>query len=143
METKEIRNLVKFCNEHGITTRDVFNEIVNNSTDFEVDDWRFIHSDEIDEIQCNELESDLYILGCFNDYFLSDILDIDVDVIESMQRAEAFEAIGKLIISMDKLEELQEAYVSADGYGHHFAHYDFNEYEIYINDTLYYAFRIN
>ena len=106
----------------------------NNYSDFTVDaangEFRFICSAEIDSVQCEELASDLYILGCFNATFLSSILDIDEDVIDAMQEHEAYEAVGKLVLAMGKLKELQEAYSSCDGYGHHFAHYDHNEHEI-------------
>ena len=44
-----------------------------------------------------------------------------------------------MVLSMDKLETLQEQYVSADGYGHHFASYDGNEHEV----GEYLAFRVN
>lgn len=107
--------------------------------DFEVDDFRFIHQDDIDQIQQEELSSDEYVLGCFKSWFLADVLDIDLEVIESMQEAEAFEAIGKLVISMDKLGQLQEGYTYADGYGHHFSRYDGSEWEA----CGYYIFRLN
>ena len=108
-------------------------------TDFEINNYRFIHQGSIDEIQCNELESDEYILGCFTDWFLADVLELDIDVVQAMQKAEAFEALGKMVLSMDKLETLQEQYVSADGYGNHFAIYDGNEHEV----GEYLAFRVN
>lgn len=131
-----IENTIDLDNSELI---EALTEIDNLSDDFEVGNYRFISVGEIDEIQQNELEGDLYILGCFNASFLAGVLDIDQDVIESMQSSEAFEAVGKLIISMDKLEELQSEYASVDGYGHHFAHYDHHEHEI--GDYL--AFKIN
>ena len=103
-------------------------------------EWRFIREDAIDSIMQDELSNDEWLLGTFNDYFLSDVLEIDIDVIQAMQKAEAFEALGKLIISTGKLEELQEKYVSEDGYGHHFGHYDGYEYEL--NSQPYYAFKL-
>jgi|DEB0MinimDraft_3_1074331.scaffolds.fasta_scaffold00790_3 hypothetical protein len=106
-------------------------------------DYRVIAASAIDEIMQDELSDDEYILGCFNDWFLASVLDIDVEVIEAMQKAEAFEAIGKLVISMDKLQELQAEYAGADGYGHHFSHYDGSEEEITLGGENYYVFRIN
>ena len=103
-------------------------------------EWRFIREDAIDEIMQDELMFDEYILGCFNASFLASVLDIDIDVIEAMQKAEAFEAIGKLVNSMNKLEELQAEYVKADGYGHHFAHYD--GHECALRSQPYYAFKL-
>jgi len=111
--------------------------------DFEVNDYRFIKYTAIDKIQQEELGGDEYILGCFNPSFLADVLNIDMDVIEAMQKAEAYEAIGKLVLSLDKLEELQQEYSSDDGYGHHFGHYDGNEHELDLGGEMYLAFKIN
>jgi hypothetical protein len=144
MEFSEFKELQSDIDNIGIDTGN-WREILENAgtNDFEVDDYRFILRSDIDQIQCDELKGDLYILGCFNAWFLADVLDIDCDVIEAMQEAEAYEAIGKLIISMDKLSELQQEYSSADGYGHHFNHYDGNEYELDINGFDYLVFQIN
>lgn len=133
MKLSQIKEVKEFCKVDLFSTpdwREVVAHIADEDEDFEVDGVRFIHKDAIDGIQQNELSGDKYILGCFNDWFIADVLGIDVDVIQAMQKAEAFEAIGKLIISMGKLEELQEAYASTDGYGHHFNQYDFGEEQI-------------
>lgn len=142
MKYSEIKHLKSFCESlHSEPNwREVLENILSGDSDFEVDNVRFISSSEIDAIQCEELESDLYILGCFNAWFIADILGIDQDVIEAMQQAEAFEAIGKLIVSMGKLEELQAEYSRMDGYGHHFNHYDSNEEEIHIDGDSYHVF---
>ena len=103
-------------------------------------DWRFIREDAIDAIMQDALSADDYILGCFADWFLADVLDVDIDVVQAMQKAEAFEALGKLVLSTGKLQELQEKYVQADGYGHHFAHYDHDESNL--STQPYYAFKI-
>ena len=106
--------------------------------DFEVDGVRFIASHSIDEIQRDELLSDLYILGCFNASFIASILSTDPEAIEAMQEAEAFEGIGKMLVP--HIEEVQEQYSSADGYGHHFNHYDFSEEEMTIAGNNYHVF---
>ena len=142
MKYAELKTIKNFC--HGLASepdwREVVEDINNGGVDFEVDNVRFIHGDQIDFIQQEELESDLYLLGCFNAPFLSGILGIDSDVIEAMQKSDAFEALGKLIISMDKLEELQQQYASADGYGRHFNHYDYGEEALMIDGSLYHVF---
>jgi hypothetical protein len=140
MKYSQIKTLKNFC-ESLFSTPD-YREVIANAgaDDFYVDGVQFIRSDAIDQIQCDELESDEYMLGCFNAWFIADVLDIDQDVIEAMQKVEAFEAIGKLIISMDKLGALQQAYVSADGYGHHFNCYDGEEETISIDGNEYYVF---
>jgi len=142
MKYSEIKNIRQFCETLTSTPdwREVTQAIVDGSSDFEVGGVRFINTDSIDEIQQSEISSDLYCLGCFNDWFIADITEIDVDVIRAMQKADAFEAIGKLIISLGKLEELQAAYASADGYGHHFNHYDFSEEELRVDGQMFHVF---
>jgi hypothetical protein len=132
-EIKEVKELV------DDEWRDAVESLTMEEDDFEVGNYRFISQDKIDEIQCEELASEEYVLGCFTDWFLADVLELDVDVIQAMQKAEAFEALGKMVLSMDKLEELQQSYVSSDGYGHHFSHYDHSEEEL----GNYYVFRVN
>ena len=125
----------------GSDLRETLENMRDNEADFTVGsylEYRFIHQGYIRQIMMDELESDLYVLGCFNAWFLADVLDVDCDVIEAMQKAEAYEAIGKLVVSQGKLGELQQKYAAADGYGHHFAHYDGNEHEF--GDYL--AFRV-
>lgn len=98
-----------------------------DDVDFELAGARIIHRDFIDKIQQDELLSDLYCLGCFNANFLADYLPLDTEDIEQLQKAEAFTAIGK--IAAKYIEEIQEGYAAADGYGHHFNGYDFSEVE--------------
>lgn len=142
MKFSEIKTVRKFC--ESLTSspdwREVIESIESGEDDFEVDGVRFISDSTIDQIQQDELSSDEYILGCFNASFLAGILNIDQDVIDAMQKAEAYEAVGKLIISLGKLEELQAEYASADGYGHHFNSYDFGEEELMIGESFYHVF---
>ena len=132
--------IVEFCRYNEINDiKTVYSEMINDESDFEIDNFRFIHEDIIDDIMKEELSSDEYILGCFNSWFLSDILDIDEDVIKVLQEQEAYEALGKLVISMNKIDDLVEKYVSCDRYGHHFNHYDGSEEQL----LDYYVFRTN
>lgn len=142
MKYSQIKQLKAFCESlHSYPDwKEVLQNILDDKDDFEVDNVRFIKDSAIDEIQQDELSSDEYILGCFNADFLSDVTGIDCEVFEAMQKADAYEAIGKLIISLDKLGELQNAYVSADGYGHHFNGYDFSEEVIEIDGKTYHVF---
>ncbi len=142
MKYSEIKALKSFCENLASEPdwKEVLTEIIAGFDDFEIDNVRFIKADCIDKIQQDEMKSDLYCLGCFNSWFISDCIDIDRDVIEAMQKAEAYEAIGKLIISLGKLEEMQEEYARLDGYGHHFNLYDGNEETITVNNVEYYVF---
>jgi len=132
-EIKEVRELV------DDEWRDAVESIAMKEEDFEVGNYRFICQDEIDKIQQDELSWEPYLLGCFTDWFLAGILNLEIDVIQELQKADAYEALGKMVLSMDKLEELQQEYVSCDGYGHHFSHYDGSEEEL----GNYYVFRVN
>ena len=137
MKILEMARFVK--NELMIDVRQVLENISIDERDFGVGNYRFIHEDIIDQTQQDELGSDLYVLGCFNSGFLAGVLGLDRDVIASMQQADAYEALGKLIVSMEKLANLQADYSAADGYGHHFNPYDGGEE--YIGN--YYIFRTN
>lgn len=142
MKYSQIKSIREFCESlvSNPDWKEVTQNILEDNQDFEVDNVRFINSDSIDEIQYDELANDEYILGCFNDWFIADILNIPLDAIQAIQKAEAYEALGKMIISMEKLEELQQEYARQDGYGHHFNHYDGNEEELRINGKHYHVF---
>lgn len=142
MKYSQIKSIREFCESLSSSPdwKEVTRNIIDDNQDFEVDNVRFINSESIDEIQCDELASDEYCLGCFNDWFIADILDIPLDAIQAIQKAEAYEALGKMIISMGKLEELQQEYARVDGYGHHFNHYDGNEEELRIDGQIYHVF---
>lgn len=120
--------------------REVVSHISTSDYDFEVDGVRFINSADIDRIQQDELSSDLYILGCFNPSFLSGIIGVSVSALEKMQKAEAFEGIGELIISGGYLPEVQAEYALYDGYGHHFNRYDGGEEELRADGETYHVF---
>ena len=86
--------------------------------------WRYIHSGVVDDVLVEELEQDPYYLGCFNPDFLSRVTGLSEEIIKIIQKAEAFQDLGQWIIEQCLLEELAGEYAAADGYGHHFAHYD-------------------
>lgn len=142
MKYSDIKKIKTFCVSLFSTPdwREVVTAIDNGTYDFEVDGVRFINSESIDQIMQDELSDDEYVLGCFNSWFLASVLNVDRDVIEAMQKAEAFEAIGKLIISLGKLEDLQEEYARQDGVGAHFNHYDNSEEELFVNGELFHVF---
>lgn len=114
-------------------------EDYDNSYDFTVDDLRFIHKDHIHEIMVEELSSDLYILGCFNANFLTDVTGWPQPLIEAGQKGEQYETIGQGIIDNNLVDDLAEEYAQRDGYGHHFAHYDSEENRV----GDWYFFKIN
>lgn len=119
--------------------KDVISKISEEETDFESGDYRFINSYHIDKIMTDELESDLYMLGCFNASFIADATGLPIEMIEACQKSDAYEAIGKGIVATCGVEKLADLYQQADGYSHHFAHYDGEQHEV----DDYYVFRVS
>lgn len=138
MLTKLLK-FARFANALSIDVREVCQNILDDEVDFEVDGYRFIHEDSIDEIMQDEIGSDEYVLGGYNATFLADATDISLEVFESMQNAGAYEAVGKLVKDLDKLFEVQQSAVAWDGYGQHFSHYDGSEESC----EDYHVFRVN
>lgn len=141
MKLSQLRDVKNLSNELDIDFRELTEQIIDEVNDFEIEDYRFIKVSEIDEIQQNELKDDLYILGCFTDWFIADNTDLSLKVVQALQKAEAFEELGELIVN--DIETIQSEYSRLDGYGHHFGRYDGNEYEITLNDVDYYYFKVN
>ena len=141
MKLAQLRDVKNLSNELDIDFRELTEQITDENNDFEIDNYRFIKVSEIDTIQQDELKSDLYSLGCFNADFIEDNTNLSLKVIQALQKAEAFEELGELIV--DDIETIQSEYSRLDGYGHYFGRYDGNEYEITLNDVEYYYFKIN
>lgn len=135
-QIKEIVYLV------GDEWRSIASQLADGESDVSTrsHNYRFIAADDIDEIMQNELGDDLYVLGCFNASFLASVTRLPFKAIKAIQDAEAYEALGELLSSMNFVEAIAHAYAAADGYGHHFAHYDSATIEI--GPDLY-AFRTN
>jgi len=137
---KEVKEFTEYTLHSQPDWREVVENIEAKWDDFEVDNVRFIKDSEIDKILADELENDLYCLGCFTSSFIADFTGIDLDVVEALQEAEAFEALGKLIVKSCDLEYFASAYASVDGYGHHFNRYDGGEEELNVNGVTYLVF---
>lgn len=142
MKFSEIKTVISFCNENNIEDwKEVVENIKSGESDFEINDFRFISSEEIDNIQTGELESDPYILGCFNSAFISECTGWPEILISAAQKGENYEEIGQELIDGDFVKKIQEMYSGYDSYGHHFGHYDGETHEdlLHLN---YYAFQI-
>ena len=137
---KEVKEFTEYTLHSQPDWREVVENIEAKWDDFEVDNVRFIKDSEIDKILADELENDLYCLGCFTSSFIADFTGIDLDVIEALQDAEAYEALGKFIVKSCDLEYFASAYASVDGYGHHFNRYDGGEEELNVNGVTYLVF---
>ena len=142
-EIKSIYNQLDYIGLDNDEIRQAIDHLSNyDSNDFESGNYRLIITEDIDEIMQDELESDEYILGCFNSWFISDSCDIDIEVVEALQESDKYDVLGRLILKSGNLKELQSEYVRLDGYGHHFNHYDGNQWELNANNTIYHVFKI-
>lgn len=141
----ELRELSEFLTNLSLEDnfKDVAENLINSIDDFEIDNYRFISVDEIDNIQVEELKSDSYLLGCFNADFIADNSSLSYDIVKALQEGEQYDAIGEHLIDNDNVEEIQQEYSRIDGYGHHFAHYDHNEHVLNTINFNYLVFRIN
>jgi len=143
MDKHEKKIVKQFLNEIGVDFDEFMENYNNENPDFEIGKYRFIHEDEIDDIQVKEMESDPYILGCFADWAIADASDLSYGIVQALHESEKFEIIGQYLIDNDCVDELQRIYVASDGYGHHFAHYDSETLEDILSETGYYVFRVN
>ena len=133
-----------FCFED---IKNAIGSMIDGETDFHLDtdggEFRFIEESQILPIAIDEIGSDEYILGCFNDSFIADATDIPFEVIRKLQSSECFEALGLLIKSGGHLATWVEDYIDTDGAGHHFAHYDHDETVLEYDGVTYSVFRTN
>lgn len=142
MKIQEIKSVINLCKDLSIDFKEVVINIEKSVSDFEVDNYRFISESEIDEIQCNELSSDSYVLGCFNADFIANNTDLSFNIVKALQEADKYDAIGYHIIDNNYVSAIQSEYARIDGYGHHFAHYDSETMEEMLS-LGYYCFRVN
>ena len=117
--------------------QEILEQMETGEDEFEYGNYRFINEEAIDDILTEELSSDTYILGCFNDWFIADITGLGIDAVTKAQKDESYELLGELMLQ--HIDEVVDEYISSDGYGHHFSGYDGSE-EL-IGD--YYMFRVN
>lgn len=133
MKIRDLKRWLKSLKEIDIeyhSIKEIISQISASIVDFEIANYRFIHHNKIDLVLADELGSDLYILGCFNADFISEQTNLPLEMIESCQQAESYEAIGKGILMTCGIESFVQSYVSIDGYGNYFATYDGNEIEL-------------
>lgn len=145
MKLSTIKTVKSFC--EGLHSEPCFKEVVaeieSGGFDFEVSNVRFIKDDNILEIMADEIFSDDYMLGCFNASFIAENSNLNYELVRACQESGAYEAIGKALndtLSWGEKESFCESYASADGYGHHFNHYDGNCEEIEIDGVLWLVF---
>lgn len=142
MNYSEIKNIITLANNYGIDIRELYDNIVNEESDFEVENYRFIKEDEALNEAVNMYKGDNSLLGCFNADFIRDNTNLSYNVVKVLQKAEAFEELGELIQEND-LGAFIEEYARLDGWGHVFGSYDGSYDEVTINNESYIVFRTN
>lgn len=141
MKYSDIKHIKSFCENlcSNPSWREVVHAIENYESDFEIDGVRFIEDGVIMDVLINELSNDKYILGCFNAWCIADATGWPIKLIEAAKSGEQYEAIGEAMTD-EHIAKLAEIYAANDGYGHHFNHYDGDEYELFINGQHYHVF---
>jgi len=141
MKFAEIKEFRAFCESmySNPDWRKSLENILDGETDFEVNGVRFIADSIIDEVLADELESDNYILGCFNSWVIADATGWPIALIEAAQKGEAYEEIGEAM-TKEHIKRLAEIYAGNDGYGHHFNSWDGSSEEIEVNGEIYHVF---
>ena len=142
MNYSEIKEVITVANEYNVNVRELYDNVINDENDFEIDNYRFIKESEALDIAVSQYKDDNYILGCFNADFIEDNTNLSYNVIKALQKAEAFEELGELINDCD-LDSFIEEYSRLDGWGNVFGSYNGNNDEININGEEYIVFRTN
>ena len=101
------------------------------------EDYLVLTDEEADDAVRNYIERTAW---AFTPSFLSGFTGVDEEVFVALQEANKYDAIRSMIQDFDAFVE---AAVSADGRGHFLATYDHNEYDVTVNDTTYYIYRVN
>lgn len=127
---------------NSIDWKAVAREIAEESQDFEVDGYRFIAESAIDQIAIDSYIDEPYILGCFVSSFIADNSSLSYDIIEALQSAEKFEAIGQHLIDEEEAEDMILEACRIDGYGHMLNSYDGGTEEGLLH-LGYYYFRVD
>lgn len=142
MKLSEVKKIIRLANELNICKRELFDNINNEESNFDVENYTFIEECGVFNIVKNMYESDTYILGCFNAWFIADNCNIPYNCVEALQKAEAFSELGELMLE-NGIDELIEEYIRLDGAGHALNSYDGSNEEITINEVDYIYYRTN
>ena len=140
MNYSEIKAAYKLAFDLDLDPRELVSQLSIKELDFDIDNYRFIQESNVFDIVKDSYECDPYILGYFNDWFISDNCSIPLNVVEALQKAECFEALGELMLR-NGIDELIKEYIRLDGPGHALNSYDHSCDEININGLDYIYFR--
>ena len=138
---KQIREIRSVIDALDIDWREFIRE-ARECDDFELDGYRFIREAAIDDIVVGQYEDDAYILGCFNDWFIADNSSLSLDIVQALQSAEKFEAIGQHLIDSGEARDMILEACRIDGYGHMLDSYDGDTNEDLLELAGFYFWRV-
>ena len=138
---KQIREIKRVLDAEGVDWKDFIRES-RESDDFEIDGFRFIRESAIDDIVVAQYEDDPYVLGCFTDWFIAENSDLSYDVVQALQSAEKFKAIGQHLIDSGYAEDMILEACRIDGYGHMMYSYDGSTNEDLLEPAGFYFWRV-
>lgn len=120
---QQIREIKAILDAEGVDWKDFIRESAD-SDDFELDGFRFIRESAIDDIVVDQYEDDAYVLGCFTDWFIADNSSLSLEIVQALQSAEKFEALGQHLIDSGESKDMILEACRLDGYGHMMNSYD-------------------
>ena len=116
MKYTEIKELI------NMTDRDSVEAFING--DITDATYAIYTTEDATQAVYDMYEGDEYMLGMFNANFITDYICLDTETIETLQKSEAYDGIGKAIINSGNFEEMMNDYIATDGFGHALASYD-------------------
>ena len=104
------------------------------------EDYLVLTDEEADEKAYEYIADNVW---AFKPSFLSSYTGIDEEVFKVLQENRNEDANAPITSMIEDFDEFVGDAVRTDGRGHFLASYDFNEYEVTVNDTTYYIYRVN
>ena len=138
---EQIREIKAILDAEGVDWKEFIRES-RESDDFELDGYRFIRESAIDEIVVSQYEDDPYVLGCFTDWFISDHSSLSLEIVQALQSAEKFDAIGEHLIDSGESKDMILEACRFDGYGHMMDSYDGDTREELLTPAGFYFWRV-
>ena len=127
-DLKEIRELLS---DDAANLREFVENARSGLNSFTVDDYLFCRDDDAARnMIIEQLDGDAYLMGCCSPMALADVTGLEPDTFTILHEAEAFDAAGKIVISLDKVADLADICILWDGAGHMLSSYDGEEVEL-------------
>ena len=111
-------------------------DYISDFADFEINNYRFININDIDDVLREELLDDTVLLGSLPTNFIANCLNLSVESIEFIQKREEYESLGYLLEEI--IDLVVEKYIKTYRYVGYFGRVDDIQHEI----LDYYYFKI-